>query len=946
LSAFRRSAGLSTRHLVTVLAFVAMTFILLCAAAGSALATPPFEETQVEIELKGRPAVGETLTCAIGSWTGTPKFEFEWLRDGVVFEEGLETGSYLVKAEDEGHTLTCIVLASVGVGTANEETTEEESVNGIAIPGGSKPQAPKNTSPPTITGSAEVGATLHCESGAWSGTQPISFEYEWLRNGSKIASASGGEYKVQSADEGTSISCKVTASNSGGKETALSKGVQIPALHVPADETPPEVVGTPAVGQELTCNPGKWSGEPTFTYQWLSNGAETGVTAQVYVVKSGDRGHSIACRVTATNRAGSGSPATSAGRTVAGKGPEDLTPPRVTGEPKVGNTVHCEVGTWSGEPAPELHYRWVRDLGQVGKEVGVGSKDAPYQVQSADAGNTLACQVTASNGEGSPVVEDSPPVAVPTGNVNEPQDETPPTVSGQEHVGGKVECLHGEWSPKPEPTFEYRWVRNPGAAGEAIVGEAKTYEVATADGGQTLACTVIASNSAGVAIAKSTAVAIAGVIPSNTLAPEIFLGKGAGAGAVGETLTCTHGEWNAAPAPAFEYQWVRNPGAGFGSETAIASATSSSYVVKPADEGYLLVCEVTAKNGVGQATARASNEVPIPGSEPERNEAAPPRITGQPTIGEALTCSSGQWTGAPQPIIEYQWLLEGVPIPGANKNVFPVVAPDASRVLTCEVTARNREGKESAVSAGVRVPGAKPENTELPQITGSARLNGSLTCMHGEWNAKPVPSFTYEWLREGSTIVAPTSSPTYTVEQADTGHSLTCKVIALNADGTGEATSGSVEIPGGTSKVEGRLETNLPSPGVIQPTATTAQILAVLGTELTRAQRGARISSLVKVGHYAFAFTAPGAGTLDLFWYEVPKGAHVSSAKSKPKPVLVAYGAVSFAAGAKKTVLLRLTNAGRKLLKHSKSVKLTAKGVFTPTGGHAVTWLKSFVLSH
>ena len=109
---------------------------------------------------------------------------------------------------------------------------------------------------------------------------------------------------------------------------------------------------------------------------------------------------------------------------------------------------------------------------------------------------------------------------------------------------------------------------------------------------------------------------------------------------------------------------------------------------------------------------------------------------------------------------------------------------------------------------------------------------------------------------------------------------------------------------------------------------------------------GAHIAPLLKHGYYSFPFTSLSAGKLVVDWYEVPKGAHVSSAKSKPKPVLVATVTVSFTSASKKTVKLRLTSAGRSLLKAHRSIKLTAKGVFMPSGGRSVTWLKTFVLNH
>jgi hypothetical protein len=56
----------------------------------------------------------------------------------------------------------------------------------------------------------------------------------------------------------------------------------------------------------VICNPGIWTGAPTFTYRWLRNGVEVaGANAAGYRLQAADAGATIVCRVTATNEAGS-----------------------------------------------------------------------------------------------------------------------------------------------------------------------------------------------------------------------------------------------------------------------------------------------------------------------------------------------------------------------------------------------------------------------------------------------------------------------------------------------------------------------------------------------------------------------------------------------------------------------------------------------------------------
>jgi len=74
----------------------------------------------------------------------------------------------------------------------------------------------------------------------------------------------------------------------------------------PANTSPPVITGTPAVGQTLTCQPGTWTNSPTFAFQWLRDGSPIGgADDQTYVPVPSDGGHSLTCRVTATNPGGS-----------------------------------------------------------------------------------------------------------------------------------------------------------------------------------------------------------------------------------------------------------------------------------------------------------------------------------------------------------------------------------------------------------------------------------------------------------------------------------------------------------------------------------------------------------------------------------------------------------------------------------------------------------------
>jgi hypothetical protein len=89
-------------------------------------------------------------------------------------------------------------------------------------------QEPGSTAGPAITGSAEVGQSIQCSQGTWSGDATLSFAYQWSRDGSPISGASGAAYTVATADIGHQLTCAVTATNPFGQASAGSGAVGVP----------------------------------------------------------------------------------------------------------------------------------------------------------------------------------------------------------------------------------------------------------------------------------------------------------------------------------------------------------------------------------------------------------------------------------------------------------------------------------------------------------------------------------------------------------------------------------------------------------------------------------------------------------------------------------------------------------------------------------------------
>jgi len=86
---------------------------------------------------------------------------------------------------------------------------------------------PKNTAPPTISGSPVAGETLTASPGTWSGGRS-SFAYQWHRCDAagagcvSIPGATGQTYVVANADLGSTLRVAVTARNAVGSASATS----------------------------------------------------------------------------------------------------------------------------------------------------------------------------------------------------------------------------------------------------------------------------------------------------------------------------------------------------------------------------------------------------------------------------------------------------------------------------------------------------------------------------------------------------------------------------------------------------------------------------------------------------------------------------------------------------------------------------------------------------
>ena len=224
------SGGLAV--LVVIAAAAAICALVLPAGDGAAAPTAVPTNT-VEPTISGTAEQGRTLTSSRGTWTGTAPitYTYQWVRCGsdggqadggnCAIVSGATDNDHRLTSADVGFRLRARVTASNAEGSRTVASNPTATVVG----------PPVNTAPPFPRGSMVVGQVVTAERGTWTGRQPISYSYRWLRCNSAggecgaISGATSRNYRVAAADVGHKLRFNVTARNSLGTVTVSPENV-------------------------------------------------------------------------------------------------------------------------------------------------------------------------------------------------------------------------------------------------------------------------------------------------------------------------------------------------------------------------------------------------------------------------------------------------------------------------------------------------------------------------------------------------------------------------------------------------------------------------------------------------------------------------------------------------------------------------------------------------
>ncbi len=668
---------------------------------------------------------GQTLTAATGGWGGTGPFSYtyQWQRcpiagGGCQDIAGASGPTYTLGIADLASKLVVVVTATSSLGTALASSAETSPVAAIL---------PAVNVLPQITGLLQDGQLLSVGTGIWSGTEPISFSYQWRLcdalgvSCSDIAGATGPSLKLSPADIAGVLDVVVTATNAAGSTSVTSSVTGLIAGLLPTNTGLPSISGLLQDGQLLSASPGSWSGSGpiSFSYQWQQCNAAggackdiSGATGSTLNLLSGLIGSTLDVVVTATNAAGSTSATTPVSSLVAGLLPTNTGLPSISGLLQDGQLLSASPGSWSGSGQISFSYQWQQcnAAGKACTDIS-GATESTLSLLTGLIGSTVDLVVTATNVAGS--TSATTPVSGLIAGIL-PSNTGLPSISGLLQEGQSASVSTGAWTGSSPISYSYQW-QQCNATGKSCtnISAATGSTLGLLSGliGSTLDVVVTATNVAGsTSVTSPVSGLVTGLLPSNTALPSI-----SGLLQEGQSASVSNGSWTGTQPISYSYHWQECNGEGKAC-TNIAGATGSTLGLVTALIGRTLDVVVTATNSVGSTSVTTPVTGLVKGILPSNT--ALPTISGLAKVGQLLTAVTGTWTGTAPISFAYQWQLcelldhsKCTNIAGATGSTFLLGLLDLGLPVRVLVTATNVAGSTvvpSAVTALIAGLGLNP----------------------------------------------------------------------------------------------------------------------------------------------------------------------------------------------------------------------------------------------
>ena len=797
------------------------------AAATAAVNTPATGAPAIT----GAAQVGETLTAdasGIADQDGLSSvaYRYQWLADDADIA-GATAGTYTLVDADAGKSVRVRVSFTDDAG--NEESLTSAATGTVEV----RPNSPA-TGQPTISGTVQVGETLTADTSAIAdadGLTSVAYQYQWLADDADIAGATVGTYTLVDADEGKTVSVRVTFTDDAGHEETMTSAetgtvsfaVQQQIVNTPATGAP-LISGTVQVGEILTADTSGIAdadglSSAVYRYQWLADDADiAGATDSSYTPTDGDEGAIIKLRVSFTDDVGNQETLTSAATDTVEARPNSpaTSQPTISGTVQVGETLTADtsgIADADGLTSVAYQYQWLADDADI-----AGATATAYTLTDSEEGKTVRVRVSFTDDAGNEETLTSAATEPVSFAVQQQIVNTPatgqPAISGTAQVG---ETLTADTSGIADQdglssaVYSYQWLADDADIAGATAG---TYTLVDADESKTVRVRVSFTDDAG--NEETLTSAATDVVEARPNSPATGQPTISGTAQVGETLTGdTSGisDEDGLTSVTYSYQWLAD-------DAAIADATATAYTLVDADEGTVISVRVSFTDDAGNEeslTSAATGTVSFAVQQQTANSPATgaPVITGAAQVGETLTADTSgiaDQDGLGSAVYSYQWLADDAGIAGATAGTYTLVDADEGAAVQARVSFTDDAGNEETLtSAATATVEGRPNSpaTGAPSTSGTVQVGETLTAdTSGISDEDGLTSVTYryQWLADDADIAGATATA-YTLVDADEGTVISVRVSFTDDAGNEESLTSAA-----TGTVEGRP--NSPATGV------------------------------------------------------------------------------------------------------------------------------------
>jgi len=240
--------------------------------------------------ISGSAKLGQKLKAKNGLWPSGYKLCSFWV-SGSQLISGANGSTYSIQDKDINKDLQHVVIGTDKTGS---------SFLSFSFPLRVLAPTFENAKTPSIIGLARVGSKLVAKTSMWG--PGVSLQYQWLRNGESIRTASPTVYLPTAVDYGATLSVRVCGYKhlyeplcltSEGQVIAIGQITSIGEVSISTASLKP--------GKSLIGSTKRWMNGVSFSSQWFADGIPLlGETNTTKVIQGSDRGKTITYQVTAT----------------------------------------------------------------------------------------------------------------------------------------------------------------------------------------------------------------------------------------------------------------------------------------------------------------------------------------------------------------------------------------------------------------------------------------------------------------------------------------------------------------------------------------------------------------------------------------------------------------------------------------------------------------------